>query len=111
MILVRYAVILHPGFMDVPVHLKKTDATPVTHRRIKSAFPIGNEKRIRFKGVRPLIANNVFNLAARVGTRWLILRRGRSWRRDGHAGAFRQANFLTNQQHGLCCHAIDGCQL
>ena len=116
-----HAVILHPRFVDVPVHLEETNTAPVVTQRIKITFALDNEKRILFKTVGPFIANNLFNFAARVGSRWLILRRrhscmhscrrGRSCRRDAHAGAFGQANFLTNQQHRLCRHAIDGCHL
>ena len=111
MVQVRDAVILHPRFVDVPIHLEETNTAPIVTLWIKIAFSLGNEKRILFKTVGPFIANNLFNFGARVGTRCLILRRRRSCRRDAHAGAFGQANLLTNQQHGLCRHAIDGCHL
>ena len=109
MVGVRDTVILHPRFVNVPIHLEETNTAPVVTLWIKIAFSLGNEKRILFKTVGPFIANNLFNFAARVGTRCLILRRRR--RRDAHAGAFGQANFLTDQQQGLCRHAIDGSHL
>ena len=108
MVRVRDTIILHPRFVDVPVHLEETNTAPVVTLWIKIAFSLDNEKRILFKTVGPFIANNLFNFAARVGTRRLILRRRGSCRRDTHAGAFGQANLLTNQQQGLCRHAIDG---
>ena len=99
MVGVRDTVILHPRFVNVPIHLEETNTAPVVTLWIKIAFSLGNEKRILFKTVGPFIANNLFNFAARVGTWRLILRRRRrrSCRRDAHAGAFGQANFLTDQ--------------